>query len=333
MTRFRRTPTAQPRRNRLDHRSRTAVAVGAVAAVLVTAGLIGSAGRSPDQSPQGTKSAFEAKATSAASGAPALTATAATAGSIADSAGTARSTQKQVAPVTDPGRGTVEPKIIRTGSIEVEVARGKFDAASSRLTTIALGVRGFVSASEVSAIGNDPHGTITLRVPAARFDEVVTLVRKIGSVQAINTGSQDVTGEYTDVASRLTALQSEREQINLVLSRAETIPDILSVRDRLSAVQTEIEQLQGRQKVLDDQTSLSTLTVALAEKGSPAQTTTAPPADRTGFSKLWHDSTDRFTDGMRSIALGLATLAPWLLLGLVLLVPARALWRRTAPAA
>ena len=67
---------------------------------------------------------------------------------------------------------------------------------------------------------------------------------------------------------------------------------------------------QAGQKVLDDQTSLSTLTVTLSEKGSPAKATTAPPSDRSGFSKLWHDSAERFTDGGRAIALGLASMAP-----------------------
>lgn len=226
-----------------------------------------------------------------------------------------------------------QAKIIRTGSIDVEVAKGKFDAASARLAAIAASSLGFISASEVSALDGDPHGSITMRIPAARFDETVAQVRKIGEVKSINTGSQDVTGEYTDVASRLKSLESEREQINLVLSRAETIPDILSVRDRLSVVQGEIEQLQGRQKVLDDQTSLSTLTVTMSEQGSPGSVATAPPTNRAGLSGLWHDSAERFTDGGRSIALGLATMAPWLLLGLLLFIPGRAIWRRTAPVA
>ena len=115
-----------------------------------------------------------------------------------------------------------------------------------------------------------------------------------------------------------------------MLSRAESIPDILSVRDRLAAVQGEIEVAQGRQKVLDDQTSLSTLTIQVTEKGSPV-TDVRPAVERSGFSRLWHDSTDRFGDGGRSIALGLATMAPWLLLALVLWLPARWIWRRVAP--
>ncbi|MCU1496999.1 MAG: hypothetical protein JWM47_952 [Acidimicrobiales bacterium] len=225
-----------------------------------------------------------------------------------------------------------DAKIIRTGSLQVQVDDGGFADAAAGLTRIATGLGGFVSASEISSFEDDPRGTITLRVPATQFDESLAEIAKLGKVEALTTASQDVTGEYTDVASRLKALEAERAQIERVLSRAESIPDILSVRDRLSAVQSEIEQHQGRQKVLDDQTSLSTVTVELSEPGSIG-TLVRPTPERTGFSELWHDSTERFTDGGRSIALGLATMAPWLLLALVLWLPARWLWRRLAPAA
>ena len=150
----------------------------------------------------------------------------------------------------------------------------------------------------------------------------------LGQVTAITTGSDDVSGEYSDVAARIHALQAERDQIDLVLAKADTIPDILSVRDRLTVVQGELEQLQGRKQVLDDQTSLSTLTVALREKGSTTSVTITRSKERTGFGLLWHDSVDRFAQGGRSIALGLAAMLPWLLLALVLFLPARALWRR-----
>lgn len=226
----------------------------------------------------------------------------------------------------------LDAKIVRTGTVDVEVKKGGFDAGTTRLSAIATSAGGFVSASEISALDDRPRGSVTLRVPAESFDKVVGQVSEMGDVIAVNTSSKDVSGEYTDLVARLKALQSEREQITLVLGRAESIPDILAVRDRLSIVQGEIEQLQGRQNVLDDQTSLSTLTVSLSEVGDPSAVMPIS-TERTGFSKLWHDSVDRFTDGGRSIALGLATMAPWLLLGLFLFFPARLLWRRAAPSA
>ena len=223
---------------------------------------------------------------------------------------------------------SLAPKIVRNGVFDVEVAKGRFADGVAAANRLAVSVGGFVSASETTALGDDPHGTLTLRVPVARFDDVVGQLSKIGRVRSASTGSQDVTGEYSDVAARINALSNERDQIMLVLGRAQSIPDILSVRDRLTVVQSDLEQLQGRQKVLDDQTSLSTVTMTLSEKGTRAAVTR--PVERRGWSALWHDAADRFGNGGRAIALGLATLAPWLLLAAVLWLPARALWRRSA---
>lgn len=327
-------------------RARVGLAVGSVAILLAAAGVIGSGGVDSDASSSSRPVAREAtvassgRASSGADGAvtadEGLASGASGAGGGGDgdaSATTVVSGAESAATDTEGASGTgnrLEPKIVRTGSLDLVVKRGSFDRAAARLTTLATGAGGFVSASQTSALDDAPQGTITLRVPVDRFDDVVAQVRELGTVASLTTGSQDVTGEYSDVAARIKALRDEREQITLVLGRAETIPDILSVRDRLAVVQSELEQLQGRQQVLDDQTSLSTLAVSLREKGrAPADT--APPTERTGLDKLWHDAGDRFTDGARAIALGLATLAPWVLLALVLFLPARIIWRRLAP--
>jgi hypothetical protein len=224
--------------------------------------------------------------------------------------------------------GPIQPKVVRTASMELQVRRGTFADAVQRLSTTATGVGGFVSSSETSQLGDDPRGSITIRVPAKDFDRVMSRVADLGKVAAVTTDSQDVTGEYTDVAARIKSLQDERDQIQLVLSHAESIPDILSVRDRLSAVQSELEQLQGRQQVLDDQTSLSTITITLSEQGRTPAPITKPAPPRTGISRVWHEAAGRFGDGARDIAVGFASMAPWLLLAAVLWLPARGLWRR-----
>ena len=354
-TRTRTTPLV-PGLRAPGRRARAALAVGSVAVVLAVAGAIGSGGIDAPSADGGStakvgRASTEVAAADTASGAgssgssggdetfaPPTTAAMpgdADGAAVAerDASGAGGSDVASTAGPTDTGTGNrLEPKIVRTGSLDLVVKRGSFDRAAARLSTLATGAGGFVSASQTSALDDAPQGTITLRVPVDRFDEVVAQVRKLGTVASLTTGSQDVTGEYSDVAARIKALRDEREQITLVLGRAESIPDILSVRDRLSVVQSELEQLQGRQQVLDDQTSLSTLAVSLREQGRPS-VDTAPPTERTGLDALWHDAGDRFTDGLRAIALGLATMAPWLLLAVVLLLPARALWRRLAPAA
>ncbi|MGI8755544.1 MAG: DUF4349 domain-containing protein [Acidimicrobiales bacterium] len=329
---------------------RRAIGIIAVVAVLfVTAAVIGnahdSAGRGGAQNAS-TKGASGGGLVSKAAGGASVSKSAAPtvapsrAGGLAGSTGADAATSR-VAPATgtdtkqrapQAGGGSVQAKIIRTGSVEVEVTKGRFATAVARLTDLASGVGGFVSASETSQLGDDPRGSVTLRVPAKDFDRVLARIATLGKIRSVTTGSQDVTGEYTDVASRIKALEAEREQIGLVLGRAQSIPDILSVRDRLSAVQGELEQLQGRKQVLDDQASLSTLKVSVSEKGAKPAPLIRPDPDRRGLASVWHDSADRFGDGARAIAVGFAAMAPWLLLLAVLWLPTRWLWRRSQTA-
>lgn len=221
----------------------------------------------------------------------------------------------------------VGPKIVKTGSLDVEVRRNGFSDAVARLTSVVTGMNGFVAQSQTSESGDAPSGTVTLRVPVDRFEALVVQARELGRVRSATTGGQDVTGEYTDVVSRLKTFTGERDQLLLVLGGAKGIPDILSVRDRLNSVQAEIEQLQGRRNVLDDQTSLSTLTVSLHEaaSGRPG------PNHRSGLSAAWSRAVSRFVGGMEAIVAGSGTVALLALCALVLWLVGRPVWRRLSP--
>ena len=50
----------------------------------------------------------------------------------------------------------------------------------------------------------------------------------------------------------------------LVLKEAKTIPDVLAVQQKLGEVRSDIERAEGRRRYLENQTSLSTITVHLA---------------------------------------------------------------------
>ncbi len=216
-------------------------------------------------------------------------------------------------------------KIVKTASLDLEVRRGAASNTFGRLTTLAAGSGGFVSQQQTTESGGSPSGTITIRVPSDSFEQVLAEARKLGAVQSATTGGQDVTNEYTDVDARLKALDDERTQLQLVLGTANNVPDILSVRDRLTAVQTEIEQLQGRKNVLDDQISLATLAVSVHEKGDA--TTPVPPPEPTGFAKAWHDAAHGFNSGVQAIIAGSGRTALVLLVGLVLFLVGRVAWR------
>ena len=322
------------------------VALAGVAAAVVLALLISTVGHDGDNgsrasvtpaSSSGTKE-LSAPVTSAPAG---LSAASTTGGSATagGATGSAR-TPSPAAPArkTPTGRRTLakssakdspgSEKIVKTGAIELRVPRRTFSARVARLTTLARGYGGFVAETNTSEQGDAPSGSVTLRVPAARFEDLLVQVRRQGRVRSATTGAQDVTTEYTDITGRLKTMKDERGQLSLVLTDAKNVPDILAVRDRLNAVQAEIEQLQGRQQVLDDQTSLATLTVALQEPGATKPLTEPRPARQSGLGRAWHRAVHGFTGGIEAIVAGSGKVLLVLLCVGVLWLFGLPLWRR-----
>jgi hypothetical protein len=84
------------------------------------------------------------------------------------------------------------------------------------------------------------------------------------TVDTESSNSNEVTEQYTDLVSRLRNLERTEQQYLTLLTEAKSIQDILTVQDRLSGVRSQIEQIQGRLKVLDDLTDFATINLVVA---------------------------------------------------------------------
>ena len=206
-------------------------------------------------------------------------------------------TPTSIAPLP-PGAVGQSPKVVTTGSVDLTIGNGSIQSVVTRLTAVVVGDGGFVAKSQVQVgspvTGTSSSGTVVLQVPQASFGILVTQVQGIGKVESSTSTSTDVTGQYVDLQSRITALQASRQQYLTILSRATSIGDILAVQSQLDALQSQIEQLQGQLDVLNSQTTYGTLTVSLAEAGHHPP---PPPSPRSGLSAAWHDSVSGFVSG------------------------------------
>lgn len=165
-----------------------------------------------------------------------------------------------------PQAATMERKMIYRGYIELEVEKGKFGEKFDEIANIAKVVGGFVSNTESSAYGDQlAMGTITIRIPVESFDSVIEQIKKLGNVKNLNTNVQEVTQEYVDLESRLQHFQAQEEVLLKMMKESETVEDSISVHRELSRVQEQIEIIKGRLRWLDEQTSLSTITVFVTE--------------------------------------------------------------------
>jgi hypothetical protein len=232
------------------------------------------------------------------------------------------------APTLPSGAVGQSARIEQTGSLSLTVGRGNLSRTVTELTNLAAAYGGFVANSQTqsgAATGSGPAGSVTLQVPVGNFAAVLHRAQALGKTSGLTTKATDVTGQYVDLQSRITALQASRQQYLTILAKATTVGDVLAVQEQLDAIQSQIEQLQGQLQLLDSQTSFSTLTVAFNER-TPAP----PPAPlpESGLVRAWHTSIGGFVAGVEGvIRLAGPLLFALLLLGAVL-AGGRALWRR-----
>jgi hypothetical protein len=244
----------------------------------------------------------------------------------------AASTPSVTTPTTPPSlpSGAVgQPaKIEQTGTLGLMVGRGDLGRTMTRLTALAGAYGGFVASSQTQSgagTGGAPYGSVTLQVPVDDFAMVLKQAQALGTTSELTTKATDVTGQYVDLQSRLTALEDSRQQYLTILARATTVGDVLAVQEQIDTIQSEIEQLQGQLSLLASQTSYSTLTVGVGEGAPPARPS---PVPESGVVRAWHDSVGGFVAGVEGV-IRFAGPALFALLCLgVVLVGGRALWRR-----
>lgn len=168
-----------------------------------------------------------------------------------------------LAPPASP-RAFAEQKMVRTAEMSMVVQRPADTA--DEITALAEKLGGYVVSAEGG--GQDAiRGMLTIRVPAARFEEVRAEIRKLGlRVEAERVGADDVTQRYVDQDASLRNLRAEEAQYLTILKQASTVKDMLAVSEKLSNVRGQIEQQQAEFNALSRQVETVAITISLRKE-------------------------------------------------------------------
>ena len=189
-------------------------------------------------------------------------------GGAAASAAALPSNQQGEEPGSVPFADLAERKIIKTGEITLEVAR--VGPAVGEVRALAVAVGGYVGDSHAG--DEDDAATLTLRVPAERFEDALERLRAMeGEVRAEATGEVDVTSSIVDLEARIRNLEASERQYRALVQRAQQVDEILQVQSRLDDVRGQIEQHQAQLEQLNGLAALSTLTVTLVPVSRPIE--------------------------------------------------------------
>ncbi len=226
----------------------------------------------------------------------------------------------------------VERKIIRNADLSLE--SDEPEVAQQKIATIAQQKGGFVIQStqrgtDVTSVKRDTV-TMSIRVPSEKFNESLDEIRKTASRVVLETVSgQDVTEEFIDIEARLKAKKALEEQFLEIMKRSNSVADALNVQREISNVRSEIEQIEGRKRFLENQSSLSMIKVSL-------QTPNAISGSSKGFIYRLTDSVSNGLDVALSFVLlfisAIIAIVPFLLLvvlPIVLVIRYFLKWSRT----
>jgi hypothetical protein len=154
----------------------------------------------------------------------------------------------------------IEQKIIRNANLKFET-----DNLETTYEQIKIAVK-----KGKAFIQNDSEGKeyasiyrrITVRIPNENFDSFIKDISTgVTYFDNKEISSQDVTEEYIDIDARLKAKKKLENRYLELLAKATKMSEMLAIEAQLSAIREEIEAKEGQLRYMQNQVSLSTITI------------------------------------------------------------------------
>jgi hypothetical protein len=169
------------------------------------------------------------------------------------------------------GQAAQERLVIENADLAIVVKDPK--GRMKEISDLAKEMGGFVVSSNLyqdTSTGREvPQGNIVIRVPSEKLDEALSKIKEGAiDVPRENRSGQDVTSQYVDLNAQLTAKQAAEKKLLEIMDQASRAEDVLAIYIQVQTVQTEIEQLKGQIKYLEESAALSAITVQLIAEES-----------------------------------------------------------------
>nr|WP_298137508.1 DUF4349 domain-containing protein [uncultured Pseudomonas sp.] len=164
------------------------------------------------------------------------------------------------APLQDKASGRL---LVWTASFTLEVA--DLAKAKVQLSERMLALGGYVE--ETSDYGEYSQNLV-FRVPKDAFETALGNIEQSGKVLSRQVKGEDVTEQYVDVETRLNNNRVLRDRLRQLLGKASSVQDILQIESELNRIQSEIDSMEARMRILKDQIQMSKVTVELRQQAA-----------------------------------------------------------------
>jgi hypothetical protein len=165
----------------------------------------------------------------------------------------------------------IERMVIRTAQLSLIVE--DVELTLPQVQDLVKRMEGYiVQSSSYRTYSDRLAATVTLRVPAERFEEALAALHALAyKVQSETISGEDVTDQYVNLEARLRAHEAAETELLALLAEVrqsegnaeEKAQAILSIYNQLTNVRTQIEQIQGQMNYLSQMAAMATITVEL----------------------------------------------------------------------
>jgi hypothetical protein len=203
-------------------------------------------------------------------------------------------------------------KIIYDAQVDLIVE--SVDPVAKKVGSLVQEARGYIAEQNVTGSpGTQRSMRWRFRIPVEQFDSFVDSIVALGELERNNRTSQDVTEQYYDLEARIKNKRVEEQTLNKILQeRSGKLEDVLKIEIELSRVRGEIEQLEGKIRVLENLSSLATLTLNIRERDKYAPPPPVVADFGTQIARTWGDSLLDLTNMGKSSVLWAVSWAIWI---------------------
>ncbi|NAS30935.1 DUF4349 domain-containing protein [Flavobacteriaceae bacterium R38] len=167
---------------------------------------------------------------------------------------------------------------------------------------------GFIQKDESGKGYGDYNRSLVIRIPTQNFQKVIDSISKnVSYFDTKRISARDVTEEFIDLEARLKAKKTLENRYLELLKKANSVKEILEIERELSSIREEIEAKEGRLKYLQNQVSLSTLTIEFYKLTAENGVTVSYG------SKMWKALKSGF-NGLSFFFLGILNIWPFILI-------------------
>ncbi|MDF2716483.1 MAG: hypothetical protein K0R28_3408, partial [Paenibacillus sp.] len=222
----------------------------------------------------------------------------------------------------------IDRKIIYKANVTMEVA--DYGSANTDINNLIHLSGGYLLQFSENRTDYEQSGTLVVKVPSKGFSGFIADLEKMKpkSIQRSVQG-QDVTEEFVDLEARLKSKQAEEARLLDFMNKATKSEELVAFSNQIGNVQTQIEQIKGRMRYLEQNVSYSTVEIRLYQKIVKANSAQEKAED--GFAAKLSNALNgsaKFVLGFfKGLAIVLAAALPVLAVAAVIAIPAYLIYR------